>query len=103
MSLKSKDINEIIEIGNAVIERLTTVPETPEQPPEPDGYYVVEFFESEQGWGSETWYRGFSTEQEARQKADEVNAKNTASTAPVWYMIATYQGFMKKVPEGYKR
>jgi hypothetical protein len=55
--------------------------------------YQVDLVEYERGWGSkvdETIY--FDNEAEARKYCDEFNARNTASTAPDWYMVANYVG-----------
>ena len=55
--------------------------------------YQVDLVEYERGWGSkvdETIY--FDNEEEARKYCDEFNAKNTAPTAPDWYMVANYVG-----------
>ncbi len=51
----------------------------------------VNVFEYERGWGSridEVLY--FNTEQEALDYVKEFNSKNTAETAPDWYMTAEY-------------
>ena len=61
--------------------------------------YVVEFRESEQGWGSECWYRGYDTEEEAKAAAKEVNDKNTAKVVPRIYTTASSKGFMDKIPK----
>lgn len=55
--------------------------------------YRVDITEYERGWGSkvdETKY--FTTEQEARNFCTEYNKCNTASSAPDWYMQASYCG-----------
>jgi hypothetical protein len=57
--------------------------------------YRVDLIEYERGWGSkvdETLY--FDNELEAREYERSFNAKNTAKTAPDWYMIAEYRGSM---------
>ncbi len=66
------------------------------------GYYVVRYRDSERGWGSETWFRGFDSENEAKEAVRDTNARNTASTAPDYYIQAYYEGFMKTIPEGFK-
>lgn len=53
----------------------------------------VNILEYERGWGSridEVKY--FDNEPEARAFVVKFNSKNTASTAPDWYMIAEYRG-----------
>jgi hypothetical protein len=55
--------------------------------------YRVDLIESERGWGSkidEVLY--FDNEEEAREYARAFNARNTAATAPDWYMRADYRG-----------
>lgn len=65
--------------------------------------HVVKYYESERGWGSETYYRSFETEQEARLAVHEVNSKNTAKEAPDFYVVASYEGIKDKLPTGYKQ
>jgi hypothetical protein len=64
------------------------------QVPRPPATFKVNIIESERGWGSkidETIY--FDNEAEARQYADDYNAKyNTATEVPDWYMRADYVG-----------
>ena len=53
--------------------------------------HKVTLYEFELGWGSrvdDTLY--FETEDEARNYVKNFNSKNTASTAPDWYMVAEY-------------
>lgn len=64
--------------------------------------HIVKFRESESGWGSETWFRGYDTEEEAKAAEKLVNDKNTAKTAPPIYTTAHYEGVSDTVPEGYK-
>ena len=55
--------------------------------------YRVDLIESARGWGSkidEVLY--FDNEEEAREYARAFNARNTAATAPDWYMRADYRG-----------
>ena len=55
--------------------------------------YRVDIIESERGWGSkvdEVLY--FDNEAEAREYVRTFNARNTAATAPDWYMRADYCG-----------
>lgn len=44
--------------------------------------------ESERGWGSERWHEDYDTFQQAQERINSVNSKNTALTVPDWYMIA---------------
>jgi len=61
-----------------------------------DGVVVafrVDLIEHERGWGSkidETKY--FDNEQEARDYCVQFNLRNTAPSAPDWYMVAEYRG-----------
>lgn len=53
------------------------------------GKHKVLLWEYERGWGSrldDTLY--FNTKEEALAYAAKFNAKNTAATAPDWYMVA---------------
>lgn len=50
--------------------------------------YRVYLIESERGWGQERWTEDYDTYEEALQRIRSVNAENTASVAPDWYMIA---------------
>ncbi len=55
--------------------------------------YRVDIVEHERGWGSkidETLY--FDNEDQARFYAETFNTRNTAKTAPDWYMVAEYRG-----------
>lgn len=55
--------------------------------------YKVIIMEYERGWGSkvdETKY--FDTEVSAKEFVREFNKRNTAATAPDWYMQAEYIG-----------
>lgn len=55
--------------------------------------YKVVIMEYERGWGSkvdETKY--FDTEVSAKEFVREFNKRNTAATAPDWYMQAEYIG-----------
>jgi len=50
--------------------------------------YRVFLFESERGWGQDSWTEDYNTHAEAKERIRSVNAKNTSPTAPDWYMIA---------------
>lgn len=51
--------------------------------------YRVWYTEYEAGWGSRPdGYRDFDTFEEAETHQKEFNSRNTAKTAPSWYMIA---------------
>lgn len=50
--------------------------------------YRVQLMESERGWGQEYWHEDYDTYEEAHKRVQEVNSKNTDSTAPDWYMRA---------------
>lgn len=55
--------------------------------------FRVDLIESERGWGSKIdEVKHFETEQEAKDFVREFNSKNTAATAPDWYMYAEYRG-----------
>lgn len=60
--------------------------------------HVVKYFESERGWGGETWYVGYDTEKEADRAVDECNRDLPAGPAPDYYIVATYEGSMEKIP-----
>jgi hypothetical protein len=50
--------------------------------------YRVYLMESERGWGQERWTEDYDTYEEALQRIQSVNAENTSSVAPDWYMQA---------------
>jgi len=50
--------------------------------------YRVYLMESERGWGQERWTEDYDTYEEALQRIQSVNDKNTAPVAPDWYMQA---------------
>lgn len=50
--------------------------------------YRVYLMESERGWGQERWTEDYDTYEEALQRIQSVNDKNTSSVAPDWYMQA---------------
>lgn len=60
--------------------------------------HVVKYFESERGWGGEIWYVGYDTEQEADQAVDKCNRDLPEGYVPDYYIVATYEGLMEKVP-----
>ena len=57
--------------------------------------YRVDVMEYERGWGrkvDEVLY--FDNEAEARKYVNDLNAQNTATSVPDWYMVAEYRGSM---------
>lgn len=55
--------------------------------------YVVEYYESEAGWGSETWTTEYASEAQALAAVEENNRKYMGDTvAPYYYIKATYKG-----------
>ena len=50
--------------------------------------YRIFLVESERGWGQDRWHEDYDTYQEAKRRITEVNSKNTAPSAPDWYMAA---------------
>lgn len=61
--------------------------------------HIVEIIESERGWGQnvdETIY--FASKEKAEAYCNKYNARNTATTAPDWYMVALYKG-KESIPE----
>ena len=57
--------------------------------------YQVDLVEYERGYGSrldESLY--FDNEEEARNYVQTFNTRNTARTAPEWYMVAEYRGLI---------
>lgn len=51
--------------------------------------FRVLYFESERGWGSDTWELYYATFEEARDAFNWTNSKNTSITAPDYYIMAT--------------
>jgi hypothetical protein len=58
--------------------------------------YRVSYYESERGWGNDSWNTDYITEEEALIKVEETNLKfcSTVST-PDYYIRATYVGEVK--------
>ena len=55
--------------------------------------YRVNFYESEAGWGSDSWNTDYTTEQEALKIVEETNAEYMGKTVtPIYYIKATYIG-----------
>ena len=54
--------------------------------------YVVEYYESEAGWGSETWTTEYSSEAQALAAVKECNNEYLGKSCPSYYIIATYKG-----------
>lgn len=50
--------------------------------------YRIRLVESERGWGQEYWNEDYDTREDAQHRIKEVNAKNTALTAPDYYISA---------------
>ena len=70
-----------------------SVPEVKATVPLPsDIVWWVEYTERERGWGGEIWYRAFETEAEAHAANDECNARNTAPSAPDYYIQSCVVG-----------
>ncbi len=53
--------------------------------------YIVEYRESERGWGGEIWFNRFDTEHEARVAVYECN-DGLPDSAPDYYIVASYVG-----------
>lgn len=52
--------------------------------------WFVDVIESERGWGQTLdSTESFTTLEEAKKFQEEFNKRNTAATAPDWYMYAT--------------
>jgi hypothetical protein len=59
--------------------------------------YDVEYFESERGWGTDTWITSYDTEEEALAEVEKTNSKYLGqSITPDYYIRATYLGISKK-------
>lgn len=55
--------------------------------------YRVKFYESERGWGSDTWTRDYPNESEALKAVIECNQKYMGQcSTPDYYIKATYIG-----------
>lgn len=50
--------------------------------------YRIFLLESERGWGQERWHEDYDTYAEAKARIEAVNAENTATVVPDWYMAA---------------
>lgn len=50
--------------------------------------WVVEFRESERGWGSDTWTTWHETLEEAQEVVRKTNTKNTSKEVPDYYICA---------------
>ena len=50
--------------------------------------WVVEFRESESGWGSDTWVVMYDNYQEALDEVKDTNSKNTSKEVPDYYIQA---------------
>lgn len=64
------------------------------QIPEPAKTFRVDIFEYERGWGSkideQLW---FDNQPEAVEYINNFNSRNTADSAPDWYMVARSGNF----------
>ena len=60
----------------------------PKHRAEPVTKWRVEFMQSERGWGQNYWHVDFDTKEEAQTAYDETNARNTAASAPDYYIQA---------------
>lgn len=63
--------------------------------------HIVQYRESERGWGGEIWFRGFATKEEADKEIFDCN-KDLPEKTPDYYILASYIGTDEKVPESYK-
>ena len=55
--------------------------------------YRVNYYESESGWGNDSWTRDFDSEALAQQAVKETNDKYCSSAStPDYYIQATYKG-----------
>lgn len=55
--------------------------------------YRVEYYESERGWGSDSWVTDYNSESEARLIVEDTNNKYCSSPiTPDYYIKATYIG-----------
>ena len=63
--------------------------------------HVVQFTESDRGWGGEVWFNSYETEETARKEVYNCERDKTMIT-PDWYIHAEYLGVMDVVPKGYK-
>lgn len=50
--------------------------------------YRIRVVESERGWGQDRWTEDYDTYEEAKKRIKDINSKNTALSAPDWYMQA---------------
>jgi hypothetical protein len=50
--------------------------------------YRIQVMESERGWGQDHWSEDYDTYEEAANRIKDINAQNTARSAPDWYMQA---------------
>lgn len=53
---------------------------------------MVDFFESERGWGSDSWSNQYETEQEALDAVHACNKNNPTDHVPDHHIVATYVG-----------
>ena len=63
--------------------------------------HIVQYRESERGWGGEVWFRGFDTKEDAEKEVLDTN-KDLPDEVPDYYIKATYMGVMVDIPKSYK-
>ena len=44
--------------------------------------YRIQVMESERGWGQDYWHEDYDTYEEADKRIKDINAQNTAQSAP---------------------
>lgn len=55
--------------------------------------HIVEYYESERGWGGEIWYRRYNSKQEADAAIKDCNgALPRGDVVPDYYIRASYVG-----------
>jgi len=50
--------------------------------------YRIQVMESERGWGQDYWHEDYDTYEEAAARIKDINAQNTAKSAPDYWMQA---------------
>lgn len=65
--------------------------------------HVVKYTESEAGWGGEVWFASFNTYTKALEAVKECNiGYDSSKPTPSYYILASYEGEMTSLPNGYK-
>ena len=54
--------------------------------------FIVNYYESERGWGNDTWDREFDTQEEAMAAVEDCNKDNPLDHVPDHYIVAKYVG-----------